>query len=397
MKLSISNELQSVQKKSYYNSLLLSLFLSADIIIKIVNTLLPVQNFLVFFYFSIFMGSLLLQRFRFNKRYIVSYLAIASLFAFSILRIGLNSYNLQYFIYFSTFYFSSITLQQKIDIPRVFKYINRLNVVYALYLFLVVIPMYNSGSLNPDFTMNLSYTTLIGITAYTLSFGINNYKQTKLFLFLNTLSVLLGAYFMVTISNNRGALIALTILIVMAIIRRSKSLFTKSVSIVTFGLIANYIFQNFYEIIVNLLNVLSRFGLYSNNLSRLINSMVTDDIGSGRGRLYQNALQYFNESPLFGNGIGHFASLNNGQYPHNLILEVMTDLGFFFAVATVIFILFIVVKILLSSNTSSNTLLFFLFILSVPQLMLSSSLWLLPFFWSLIVFIITKKNTKEVA
>jgi O-Antigen ligase len=50
-----------------------------------------------------------------------------------------------------------------------------------------------------------------------------------------------------------------------------------------------------------------------------------------RAHLFKMAFEYFVNHPLFGNGIGSFGYLYSGhdirEYPHNVILEVMSELG----------------------------------------------------------------------
>lgn len=47
--------------------------------------------------------------------------------------------------------------------------------------------------------------------------------------------------------------------------------------------------------------------------------------------LYKKAFEYFTEKPIFGNGLGAFGYLHNGydtrDYPHNMILESLSELG----------------------------------------------------------------------
>jgi O-antigen/teichoic acid export membrane protein len=55
---------------------------------------------------------------------------------------------------------------------------------------------------------------------------------------------------------------------------------------------------------------------------------------NGRSSLWALSLTTFNHHPLFGLGTGGFAALGTGlQYPHNILLEVATELGVFGAAA----------------------------------------------------------------
>ena len=50
---------------------------------------------------------------------------------------------------------------------------------------------------------------------------------------------------------------------------------------------------------------------------------------SGRGLLFQQAIEIGKDHPLFGSGLGGFTSLTNQIYPHNIFLETFSEGGSF--------------------------------------------------------------------
>ena len=384
-----------IQKNKKINGFLIGLFLSADMIIKSISPIISFPNILVIYYFLLVALSLLVNRFRFNLKYLVAYMLILTLFGFSFIRVDDISYTFQYFLYFNCFYLASSALQFKIDIHKVFKTINFINIFFAAYLLLFVFRQYNQGILNVDSTMDLSYTSLIGVTSFLLTFYLKDYKKNKGFVLVNLAASLVELYFMVFISYNRGALVGLLVAFVFLFIRKFKRKSTRIFSSVTIFYGIYILYSNAINILVFLHNYLSSRGIQSNFINKTLMSFSLNTFDSGRGPLYSDAINLFNKSPIFGNGIGHFSSTHNGQYPHNLVLETLSDQGLLIAGVIVIFCIVCVFKFLLATQSDLLTLSFLLFSIAIPRLFMSSTIWMSPFFWSLVVIFITRPALKK--
>lgn len=385
-----------IHKRQIINGILLGLFFSADMIIKSISPIISFPNILVVYYLFLIAALLFMNKFRFNIKYIATYMLIVTLFAFSFLRVGDVSYTFQYFIYFSCFYIASSALQFKIDINKVFKTINFTNIFFALYLLLVVFRQYNQGILNIDHTMDLSYTALIGVSSFFLTFYLTNYKQTKKFVFANSIALLIELYFMIFISYNRGALVGLLVLFIFLFIRKFKRKSTRLFSLATIVAVGYFLYSNAFSILVFSRNYLASQGIQSNFINKTLLSLSLNTFDSGRGSLYSDAVHLFNSAPIFGNGIGHFASTHKGQYPHNLILEALADQGLFIAAVISIFCLICGYKFLLAKQSNLLILSILLFSIALPRLFMSSTIWMSPFFWSLVVIFITKPTLKKI-
>lgn len=372
-------------KEYNYNGLLLGLFLSADMIIKIINVFIPAQNILVFYYLSIIMLGLFVNKFRFNIKYILLYLCIALLFCISVIRVTNNFYTLQYFVYFSCFYFACNILQFVLNINKTFKTINTINVIYALYLIFVIFKRYKQGILNINYTMDLSYTCLIGVASFILTFALSNCRRSKQLTFICGCSVLVELYFMIFISYNRGALLALLILFALFFTRRMKKISYRLFSFSCMAILGLYLAINLRNVLIFIYNLFSKYSISANFLSKSIYFLTLDDFSAGRADLYKSAINLFYKSPLFGNGIGYFASVNNGQYPHNVFLEALAEQGIIIAMILLIFCLVYIYRILTVRQNNFFTLSVLLFSLSIPRLMISSTIWMSPFFWALII------------
>ncbi len=91
-------------------------------------------------------------------------------------------------------------------------------------------------------------------------------------------------------------------------------------------------------IIISIIVVIGFIGLYDSGqitltMKRLL-VLTSDGMGNSaaaRIHFYHNSIEYWKQSPLIGNGIGSWPILNKGidarGYPHNLILEILVELG----------------------------------------------------------------------
>lgn len=96
--------------------------------------------------------------------------------------------------------------------------------------------------------------------------------------------------------------------------------FIRPIVVITIALL--FLFGYFYET-----------GHMTQTMARLqvLTSDGMGDSAAARIQHYTHAIQYWKQAPLFGNGIGSWPIINGDtdmrSYPHNLILEILTELG----------------------------------------------------------------------
>ena len=104
---------------------------------------------------------------------------------------------------------------------------------------------------------------------------------------------------------------------------------------------------------------------------------------SGREALYRHSLQLFLQEP-FGSGVGYWAydPAMSGLYPHNIFLQVATELGI---VGLLVLLAILAVTIIRLVRMNRDSFLFWamLFSITYGRLMVSSTLWERPEFWLL--------------
>lgn len=157
--------------------------------------------------------------------------------------------------------------------------------------------------------------TMSGLFAFNLLQFINNKKiLSKLFyLVLMALNIMLIVY-----SGSRGSLVSIVLIF---LISASKFLLNKR-RIIILPVLALFAFG-----VVKIISANQNYGFAIDRvLSGLSSSQ--DQSTQERFNLYKIAIQSFEDSPLFGKGIGSFSNAY-GQYyyPHNIVLEILNDFG----------------------------------------------------------------------
>ena len=214
-----------------------------------------------------------------------------------------------------------------------------------------------------------------------------------LFLFIVYVSIIV----LINIGS-RGAIVALFLSIVLAILYRKRTklyLFSK-ISIVILSLFI-ICFLNFYDILVFISNLFDYYNIHSIPLERLIFTMNShvSDLSQGRDILYEKAIFGFFDSPILGNGIGSFDNYS-GAYPHNLFLQQLYEGGmlFGFPIAVVSVLSFK----LLNSRISKDYRYFVICLIStsIIHLLFSSYFWSSSIYWFLFGLSIRNFVTKDI-
>ena len=104
----------------------------------------------------------------------------------------------------------------------------------------------------------------------------------------------------------------------------------------------------------------------------------SSDVLSGRSGLSGLATELINNN-MFGKGIGYFETIANGQYTHNIFLQLMCEFGIFVGGAASIYLVFVVIKSFFSKNSGEFEV--FCICQFIPKLLLSRVHWLNPFIW----------------
>lgn len=296
-----------------------------------------------------------------------------------------------------------ICLQYRFDSDRLRRYILNIGCLYILYLYLYAVPRISSGVLSIDVTMDYAYSALVFI--YVAVFTIWT-KEKWLYRVISIAELLLFGYFMLFESVNRGALLSLGVFLVMFFIMERKGTLKKTILIILVFVLLTVAIINLIPLLEWVYMITSRYGLEIAPIRKVIQQLsIAGNATSGRNVLYKEAWEIFCSNKGFPSGIGSFYQATGVEYPHNILLELGVEMGF----PAVIFLLYLIVKALRFlfsyEKVDMARWLLFLFCLSIPRLMLSSTIWDNSYFWILVLvlfepsifhlygnFIFTKKH-----
>lgn len=139
---------------------------------------------------------------------------------------------------------------------------------------------------------------------------------------------------------------------------------------------------NWLDILIRINSFLLNHNIYIYSIGHLLETIMTERFDNGRFTLYFIALQLFKKNILFGNGIGSFYCFTSIYYPHNFVIQMLSENGLLFTIPFIIIIAGgFYYGYITTPNWVSSYPFIFLFSLSIPKLMVSSVFWREQNFW----------------
>lgn len=204
------------------------------------------------------------------------------------------------------------------------------------------------------------------------------------------LGLIIMQFWLIIGSGSRGALFAVvgTIIIYIMVVKnvKGKKIFLFLVVLFIAFIIALEIDESFRNGIMNFTKV------FSFNDSFI-------DIGSsknGRDIQYKLAIDLFEKNPIFGVGVLGYNSITNLPYPHNILLELLSNYGLIITIPIILLIFFSLKKNINSYNyASSHIYIILIFIYNIIAMQLSYSLLTNSYFWFGLAYCLTDKYTRS--
>jgi len=153
------------------------------------------------------------------------------------------------------------------------------------------------------------------------------------------------------------------------------------------------LYANLLSIIIAVELLSLRLGIYSYSITKFRIQFMQGWISADAGRsyYYQEAIEKIKKHPIAGNPIK--LGIDEGEYVHNIFLQVGQDLGVIVLAVLVVFLVFVLIKLLMRNvQEEEKLILTVLFSVSIGRLMFSSTLWKRPEFWMLICFVLSMKE-----
>ena len=190
--------------------------------------------------------------------------------------------------------------------------------------------------------------------------------------------LLTGAEIM--IYGGRGAILVILIFFALYELFVEKILTKGKKMVFLFILFAIILAFLYSDIPLQIVSYLDRRGISSRSFALLLHGHRIND--SGRYQIWKDAIKLIKERPLFGYGIYGDQYYLNGQWCHNLFLEVLFDFGIIFGVPILVFICHTVIYMLRRCKDSRVLLLFIICCsMYLGELMVTSSFWFNTYFW----------------
>lgn len=197
-------------------------------------------------------------------------------------------------------------------------------------------------------------------STYSMSYGYTLLLPAIYFLYKGTTKSICASIliaFMILLYGSRGPLVVYSAYIIWKLIDAKRWYYAVSISILL-------LFVSFFS--QELLSLLNDWGFESRTLSLLNNlSFVSHD--SGRQKIYENAYELINNSPMLGYGVFADRHLLNSAYVHNLFLELIIDFGPVLSFVLIIGgITWLIIKFISSSKMERELIIIFLLSTIIP-------------------------------
>lgn len=369
------------ESKSTINSILIGLLVSINMLTKLFTSLINIPNNILIVVALILSISIIFNRLKINYTVINFTMITLIFFGISLIKLNANENTVSYLTMFLLYGFTSFyLLSQKYNSIVIIKTVNIVFCVFSLLLLPIYINKIQNGLISIDFTMDLSYTLLVGIVATII---IMIFYRPKKFLYglFNILILLYNFYYLFFINANRGVFLALAMFFVLTIVVKFNNIAIKRFLVFLLASLGFLAFNNMEHILGMLNGFLIHFNINSSLISKIIFQYNNDVFTSNREAIWGNSLELIKVSPILGNGIGALESIH-GYYAHNFVLQIFIEFGLLFGFAIMILIGYGIYKIYKTDNyTEEIVLLIFFFCISIPRLLVSETYWNIPAFW----------------
>lgn len=388
------------------NSIIIGLYLSIPMLTKIFTSIIGIENNIVILIGILSLCSLYVnfRKLKIDKIYIITNILIAIFFTISFISLkniaNTTYYALSYILYGIV---ATGLIQQRHRRTKIFETINLTFVVYTIVLIINYIPNFMAGKFM-DSTMDISYTSLIGVISVLL---MNNYiskrklkaldrknsiekiksKRTIITLrIIIDVALLINIIYLFTLNNNRGTIAILIAFIFIMLISRIKRLSLKIIFCILTLLIVILSFNS-------IINIIGNSNININWLKRFAHQIETGNITSNRNETYEDAIKAILEKPILGNGIGKYENDNDNQYTHNIFLQFFCEFGIPIGVVLGILVIkYAIITIFNNRKTVKDSFALYVMIQSLPRLMISSVYWVNSFFWIFMYYAIRRET-----
>lgn len=383
------------ERQKRLDSWIVAVFLAESNICTAINTFITIPYISVVLMLGLILTIVFSRGFKlsFNLKCAYMYLLIGGVLLVSMVFNGVNSIG-KYLTYYFIFGFTALLIVSlKLDYKKVFLNIIKLYFVILLVYFIKQRESFLSSDKYWTLQMGIAYSMIIPFL-FSFAFIIYNRKQfseiKKFYFLIAVIEFVSSAYIILFDCATRGAIITLVIGIILILIgnfNKDKKLFL-IICCVIVGIVV-FIYKDSILAWMN-----SSF--FYNDIPSLKKSdylSIQGNTDNGRTDYYNDAIMYFYNSPIIGNGVGFFEKYHEGAYVHGIFLELLCEYGLLGMIVMIPLITRFGIRMV--KTTGNIRKLFIIILIAISSVLLfSNSYWLLPSFW-FILFVILSYKEKE--
>lgn len=271
----------------------------------------------------------------------------------------------------------TLSLKDWSILKRVMK---KASLIIFLFGFMAGIQIPMKSEFANDYSMALSYYMLLPTILF-LDELLDRFSLKALFITCISLLIILAI-------GSRGPILCSGIFIILKLIRPvSKLGFSKVMIYMCFILGAIFSILYFKKILIVIDVFLSKFYIDSRNISLLLNDYLHL---SGRDLIYEKILIEIVQHPILGIGIAGDRRVADGNYAHNIILEVFLNFGVIIGLILVIVFTMCLLKLLFVKDMNVYNMIIIWISLALVSLLVSGSYLIDVNYWTLLGLMISQ-------
>jgi O-antigen ligase len=205
---------------------------------------------------------------------------------------------------------------------------------------------------------------------------------------------------MITIIGSRGPFFCIAILLIIYVLKNVKINRRYGILIalilITFTLI--YIFYD--RLLIFLISIMKKYNISLRTVEMVLNGNIITEL-SGRDKLWENALRYIRENPIWGYGFlgdRHFQyTIHYSGYSHDIFIEMIVDFGVIIGALLFTWLIISAIKMIIVCNDGEFFAMFLIFMSISCKLITSNTFWSTPQFWGAIAICVNYNIVKSMS
>lgn len=250
-------------------------------------------------------------------------------------------------------------------------------------------------------SMGKCYAMLVPVIANVVYLRFYYLKETNFLKIIQLPFCAINIYYMVQMAmfGSRGPMLCVLLLIAFCTLIKIDEFNQISIRknrTLIYVAIVLFIAISFKTVLQTISDFLATFDISLNVIDKFLKKDdIAGDMSNGRDAIDIIAWSAIEQRPLLGHGTAQFENNTGIVYPHNFIVQMLYDGGFFLAICVFVPILRAFISKIRNTNLDYTILLTLLFFASVPGAYFSGDLWQGVVLWMFFGFVLSKQFELE--